>query len=73
MSDNNICRCGAYLPDVKDIETPYEFCSKRCKLEASIDEFHQLLNSMTLVPIIQKLQPICPFCDKFKDGCICLK
>ena len=28
------CRCGAELPTVSDDETPYEFCSDKCKAAA---------------------------------------
>jgi len=28
----NICRCGTKLPSVPDDETPFEFCSERCKI-----------------------------------------
>jgi hypothetical protein len=30
----NHCHCGAELPTVSDDETPYEFCSDKCKAAA---------------------------------------
>jgi len=30
----NHCHCGAELPTVSDDETPYEFCSEKCKAAA---------------------------------------
>ena len=34
------CRCGTALPAVPDDETPYEFCSAACRLEALELELH---------------------------------
>jgi len=31
LGDQDICRCGSILPKVKDNETPFEFCSLKCK------------------------------------------
>ncbi len=34
----DVCRCGEILPSVEDTETPFEFCSKKCKLNAEFDQ-----------------------------------
>jgi len=31
MTPGGKCRCGKRLPDVRENETPYQFCSQKCK------------------------------------------
>lgn len=44
MTKGGKCHCGNTLPDVKETETPFEFCSVKCKAKALfLDYFNNFL------------------------------
>lgn len=50
------CRCGAYLPGVYPDETPFEFCTQQCRVEAAAQDLLEAAIAAQIVLAIRRDQ-----------------
>lgn len=54
MSEVNKCKCGKKLPNVKANETPYEFCSEKCKKGLTMSDLELMKRVIAIFPMASK-------------------